>query len=259
MNETLRKYTVTTPADNKFSAMPNSTCVQMIYRISDSGMLQRVPNYSTQARSVMGIEDNTGLSSCDIDRLFRDITNEMNRRGYSGVLLNINLENMDIDKAEKLCALLSQRKILYFLPAELAQLSKDAKIILPSPVSGGSISEMIKTVTDKYTPSRTCIEIVRCCHDFEMPAYKPDGSILTKDKLHQLIDRYSPQCFFSNDLGCKYFTYRCDGKVHFVLFDAPETAVYKINLAQSLGLYGAFLLYSEWGENTNQILAQSRL
>ncbi|MBR4304305.1 MAG: hypothetical protein IKT81_03135, partial [Clostridia bacterium] len=258
MNESLKKYIVTTPADNKLPIMQYGSFVQMIYRINELGILQRIPNYSAQGRNIMGIEDRTGLNSADIDRIFRDITNEMNRRSYSGVLLNIRLDNLDIDKAEKLCSLLSQRKILHFLPVELAQLSKDAKIIVPSSVSGGSVADMIKTVTDKYTPSRTCIEIIKCCHDFEMPAYKPEGTMLTKEAMHNLMEQYSPQCFFSSDLGCKYFTYRQDGKVHFVLFDDPETAAYKINLAQSAGLFGVFLLYSEWGENINQILSNSR-
>ena len=258
MNEGLKKYIVVSPTDIKPAYIQLNNCVQMIYRINDSGILQRVPNYTTTTRNIMGIDDKTGLSSCDIDKLFRDITNEISRRNYSGVLLNIKLENLDVGKAEKLFSLLSQRKITYFLPIELAQMSKDAKIILPSSISGGSISEMIKNISDKYTPTRVCIEIIRNCHDFEMPAYKPDGYMLTREKFDALLDEYTPQCFFNADLGCKYFTYRQDGKIHFVLFDDPDTAIYKINLANSHGLHGVFLLCSEWGESMSRILSQTK-
>ena len=258
MIETLRNYIVTYASDIRSVPSNISPCVQMIYRINESGMLQRVPGYSAPMRSIMGITDDSGLQKCDPDRLCRDIISELSRRNYAGVVLDIKFGMADLDKTEKLCSSLSQRKITYFLPVELAQLSQDAKIIGPSSVSGGGITQLLNMVTEKYPPDRICLELVRSCNDFEMPAYKPDGNPLTKERLDELMSIYSAQGFFSSELGCKYFTYRDDGKVHFVLYDDAQTALFKIQTAQSARLYGVFLLYSEWYDSINQIFGRSK-
>ena len=257
MNETLRKYIVTYPSDIKTNQSHPFPCVQMIYRISESGMLQRIPSYSSQNRNIMGLSDSTGLKNCDPDRLCRDVVTEYMRRGYAGIVLNIELENTDLDKLEKICSYLSQKKIIYFLPVELAQISADAKIIVPSSISGGSISQMLKMLTDKYSPSRICMELVRTCSDFEMPSYKPDGTAISADALNELMVTHDAQSFFSSELGCKYFTYRQDGNAHFVLYDDSEMASYKIRLAQTAGFYGVFMVYSQWSDSLNIILNQN--
>ena len=256
MNETLRKYIVTYPSDIKTNQSHPFSCVQMIYRISDSGMLQRIPSYSSQNRNIMGISDNTGLKNCDSNRISRDIVAEYIRRGYAGIVLNFELENTDLDKLEKICTYMSQKKINYFLPIELAQMSADAKIIVPSSISGGSISQMLKMLTDKYPPHRICLELVKTCSDFDMPSYKPDGTSISVDRLKELMTAHDAQSFFSSELGCKYFTYRENGNAHFVLYDDSETAAYKIRLAQASGFYGVFMVYSQWSDSLNVILNQ---
>ena len=254
MSISTRKYIVTSSNEVKIPETDRYTSVQMIYRISDSGLLQRIPTYMSTQKSIMGIYDNGGLKLSDIEKLGRDIVNEINRRNYAGVILDYNIKFTDLDKCEKICSYLSQRKILYFLPVEFAQFSNDAKIIIPASVSGGSINEMIELYVKKYSNTRICLEIVRGCNEFEMPAYKPEGMHLDKEQLNKIFMTYEPQSFFSSELGCKYFTYRTNQHTHFVLYDDAETAIYKTRLAEAFNLFGVFFLESEWKDSINIIL-----
>ena len=119
------------------------TAANHIYRISENGILQRAQTFSTSKRNIMGIYDNGGLAGCDVDRLFRDILMELNRRNFNGVLFDIGENPLIFKNIEKLCSMLSHRRILHFIPVSLGFLSSEAKLIIPSTISGGAISDMI--------------------------------------------------------------------------------------------------------------------
>ncbi|MBQ4039805.1 MAG: hypothetical protein IJC91_01615 [Oscillospiraceae bacterium] len=255
MSESLRKYIVTTSSDIRASEALGFPCVHLTYRINGSGILQRVPTILSPRKNLMGIFDDNGLQNSDIDRLVKDISNELTRRNYNGVLLDIQAERGTHAQIEKLCSMLSQRKIIHYLPIEMAPLSQTAKLVIPSTVSGGSLSEMLSAYTDKYGAGRLCMEIVRGRNDFEMPSYKPEGTMLSKDGFEEILKNHDPMTFFSSHLGCKYFTYRSDEHTHFVLFDDTDTAVYKSKLAESFGFYAVFIMYAEWGEHIKKIMS----
>lgn len=254
MSESLRKYIVSGATEIKAAEASGYPCVHLIYKISQSGILQRIPTFVSPRRNLMGVYDDDGLKTCDIDKLTRDITNEINRRNYSGIVLDFQPDKTDPGQTEKLCTLLAQRKILHFLPIELAQLSNSAKIIVPTSVSGGSIHEMLMTTIEKYTSERVCIEIVRGRNDFIMPSYKPEGTFINNTDFNKIIKEHDPITFFSSQLGCKYFTYRTSDCTHFVLYDDTDTAIYKLKLSESLGIYAVFIMYSEWGESSRLIV-----
>jgi len=256
MSESLRKFIVAGAKELASAENGALPCVHLIYRIGEGGVLQRAQTFVAQKRSLMGLYDGGGLATCDTEKLCRDISSEITRRGYNGVVLDFQDCGSDCyDKIEYICLGLSQRKIQFFLPIELAGISKDGKIIVPSSVSGGSINEMLSGLCDRYTPSRLCIELIRAQNDFTMPSYKPEGAFLAYEDFQSIIAEHSPTPFFSEHLGCKYFTYRKSGETHFVLYDDTDTAVHKLKLAHQMGLYGAFLLYSEWGEDAKKILS----
>ena len=255
MNETLRKFIVTDSSDIPSSECNSASCVHLIYKINEKGVLQRAPIYSSSKRSLMGIYDYGGLSLCNTDVLIRDIMVEINRRNYLGVLLDFADDPSIYDVIQRIDYSLSQRHILHFLPVSMAQLSKDAKLIIPSSISGGSFIEMIEFYAEKYPPSRLCMEIVRSRNRFKMPSYKPEGEFLSNDDFAKLTAQFSPSMFFSSDLACKYFTYRDNDETFFVLYDDAETAVHKIRIAEKYNFFATFLLYSEWGEYTKAIVS----
>ncbi|MBR5390984.1 MAG: hypothetical protein IK141_06795, partial [Clostridia bacterium] len=103
---------------------------------------------------------------------------------------------------------------------------------------------------------RLCLDLVRACSDFSMPAYSPDGQPLTYEAFRALQETYRAQSFFSPELCAKYFTYRKDnGSAHFVLFDDADTAAAKLRAARRREIGAVFLLYSEWGAVAKDIFA----
>ena len=254
MSESLRKFVVAGVADISNAERCSSSCVQLIYRINENGNLQRAQFYASSKRGIMGIYDTGGLRCCDINKLIKDILNEYVRRNYAGILLDLN-DNVDtITQVQAICSVLSSKKVLHFIPIKMAGLSKDAKLIIPSSICGGSIDELFSSYISKYDPSRLCLEIIRNRNDFTIPSYKPEGIFLSPDDYKLLLEKYTPSSFFSEELACKYFTYRTSECAHFVLYDDPETAIYKIGLAKKYGFYATFVLYSEWGENIKAII-----
>ncbi len=254
MNESLRKFVVAGASDISHAERCSPSCVQLIYRINEKGTLQRAQLFSPSKKSIMGIYDNGGLKNSDIDKLIKDILTEYMRRNYIGILLDLTDSIDTIAQVQTICSVLSSKRILHFIPVSMAGLSKDAKLIIPSSICGGSLRDIISSYISKYQPSRLCLEIIRNRNDFTMPSYKPEGEFLSLERYKKLLEKHSPSSFFSEELACKYFTYRTLECTHFVLYDDPETAIYKINLAESYDFYAAFILYSEWGENTKAII-----
>lgn len=255
MNESLRKFIVANSSDILSSECNTAPCVHLIYKINEKGILQRARSYTSSRRNLMGIYDGGGLSLCDSDALSRDIIIEVNRRNYLGVLLDFTDDPAAYNAVQQISYYLTQKHILHFLPVSMSQLSKDAKLIIPSTISGGSFKEMIDYYLGKYPPSRICMEIIRSRNRFTMPSYKPEGEFLSNDEFDNLSHIFNPSTFFSPELACKYFTYRDNNETFFVLFDDAETAVYKMRIAEKSNFYATFMLYSEWGEYTKAILS----
>ena len=253
MSESLRKFIVANSFDTS-RCDHNLPYVHLFYRINENGTLQRAQSYSLSRKNIMGIYDGGGLSSCDIEKLIYDIITELNRKNYIGVLFDFCEDPSTIEKIGKMCSILTQKHILHFLPVSLAPLSSDAKLIIPSSISGGSFSEMISYYVEKYPSSRLCLELIRCRNKFSMPSYKPEGVFLTNEDFSSIIKNFNPSSFFSEELACKYFTYRDEDQTSFVLYDDHETAIYKIKIVEKANFYSAFILYSEWGEYSKSII-----
>ena len=144
--------------------------------------------------------------------------------------------------------------ITVFIPVAFAGCVQNAKLVVPSAISGGSFEQMLREYKEKYGADNLCLDIIRTCQDFTMPSYMPEGKNLSNEEFDTLMNEYSPSSFFSKDLCSKYFTYRCDGEYHFVIYDDASTAVSKFEIADSLGFYAAFILYSDFGDDVKYIL-----
>ncbi len=251
----MRKYVVTSASSLSSSETAGMSCVHLIYRVGNGGMLQRAQTNISSRKSLMGIYDSGGFGSAEAEKLSKDIMLELSKRNYNGVLLDFSPNGSDVLKVQRLCELLIRKNITVFMPYELSSLSNEAKIIVPMSVSGGSLKEMLESVTERIPPQRLCVEIRRSCNDFTMPSYDTDGKQINSEQLQKIMSDHSPIPYFSEVLGCKYFTYRINGESHFILFDDFDTAVYKLRLASSLNLFAAFIIYSEWGHVSKQIVS----
>ena len=230
-------------------------CVCLYYRIGETGSLQRAQLQLSARGGLMGLYEAPGLALCQPEKLARDIQTECVRRGFGGVVVDFMPPPQETFQLESLCAALQRLQVRVYLPGELAHLGgRESMVIVPAAVSGGLFSEMVEALCDKYGIQRLCLDLVRCCQDFPMPAYDPDGRRMTARELAELQEKTGAQSFFSGDLCCKYFTYRQeDGAVHFVLFDDADTAHAKLEHIRRAGVGQVFLLYSEWAKEAREL------
>lgn len=230
-------------------------CVCLYYRIGETGGLQRAQLQLSARGGLMGLYEAPGLALCQPEKLARDIQTECTRRGFGGVVIDFAPPGEEAFRLESLCAALQRLQVRVWMPEELAHLGgREAGVIAPAAVSGGLFSEMVEALCEKYGPQRLCLDLVRCCQDFPMPAYDPDGRRLTAWELAALQEKTGAQSFFSRELCCKYFTYRQeDGAVHFVLFDDGDTAHAKLEHIRRAGVGQVFLLYSEWAKEAKDL------
>ena len=252
MTGKLKTFTVAHGADLMPAAALGFPCAWLAYTIENGElrMTARTPGRG----GLMGLYTTSPLpKNDDLRRLAQAIGNAVRQRQYGGVLLDLPDSDEALTFAARLCPLLTGMGIPLFLPIELGEASRDARLILPSAISGGSFDEMLARFTGFYPPSRLCLDLIRTRHDFSMPSPDADGHLLGSCAFEELL-RNAGQSYYARELCCRYFTYRAeDGKPHFVMFDDVETARRKVELARDAGLFAVFALYAEGGREIQEI------
>ena len=249
-------FLVVTAGEEAGAARMGLPAVHLQYRIGTGGVLQRAQGNVGSRGGWMGIYDAPGLDALQPDKLARDVQAECARRGYGGAVLDIRPHGTGQEKLADLCAALRRLHVPCCVPESAAALAPESGVLCSAAVSGGSFSELLDALCDRFGAGRICLDLVRMRSDFPMPSARPDGQPLTEDELAALRSRYHGDGFFSPELCAKYFTYRKEnGSAHFVLFDDGDTAVQKVRAAREKGIGSVFLLYSEWGGEAKEIFA----
>ncbi|MBQ4578179.1 MAG: hypothetical protein IJA84_03855 [Clostridia bacterium] len=257
MAEKTRGFLVSAAPDARAAEGLGLPCVCLYYRIGESGTLQRAQVSLTGRGGLMGVFEGAGLIAAQPEKLARDMQAECARRGFSGVVLDfVPEEEAALSALERLCAGLRRLQVPVWVPEALADRAGEGSLVIaPAAVSGGSFSDLLDALAERYGSERLCLDLVRCCSDFPMPSPDPDGTPLSPAAFRELQEQYRPQSFFSPQLCCKYFTYRKpDGSAHFVLFDDLHTAGQKLAAIRERGIGFVFLLYSEWGAEAKTLL-----
>ncbi len=260
MGDKIRSFLVATAEDQKNAAELHMPSCYLFYCIGEGGVLRRRGLPASARGGIMGIFDDgsTDWQSVDAGRLARDIVGECARRSYGGVLLDFQESVGALETVRRIAPALTAKRLVHFVPLGLAEASDQGKIIVPSGISGGSFSDMLRQYTVRYPPERLCLELVRVCSDFVMPSYTAEGRPLSAAEFREILERESPQSYFSAELCAKYFTYQDrERQVHFLLYDDPSTAAQKIRAAARQGYFAAFLLYRDWGGAAGDIAAEA--
>ncbi len=257
MSGQIHTYLVTTAQDAKAAEGLGVACAYLYYRVGEAGLLQRAQLPITAKGGMMGVYDGGGLHRADPQALAQSIVLECKRRGYHGVILDIEGETGLYQLMQQLSAHLAERGIVHVVPLSMAHAAPHAKILIPSAISGGSFVEMLQSFSARFGASNLCLELVRSCNDFVMPSFSPQGVALSPTDFSDILRKHSPIPYFSREMCSKYFTYRTDGQAHFVLFDDAATAAQKIVLAREHGFFAAFALYSDWGAEGRDIVAHA--
>ena len=170
-------------------------------------------------------------------------------RGFDGVVLAFSRTSPALHAAAAaLSGRLRRQGGQLYLPESFAADSDWARILIPTNISGGSLSARLQEVIGHYGHERICLDIERVRIDFCLPTDQGHGKKLTARELYALIQKQNPESYFSQDLCAYYFTYQDDLGSHFVLYDDAGSIRKKIFLAQKLGIDHAMLLYPEVGD-----------
>lgn len=255
MNNT-KVFLFASPNDSSSIAKITRNCSFFCYYINKNGMLAHHHIQNGYMNPFMclsdyGIED---FNALDSSKIAKDAVLECQHRRYSGIFLDFEKPSA-LNLLKTIYQYALRTRLALFVPLAFAHAAPKAKFVVPSAISGGNFKQRLQELKAKYGAENLCLDIVRCCHDFTMPSYMPDGKSLSAKEFDCLIKKYSPETYFSKDLCSKYFTYRNEnGECHFVIFDDISTAISKLEMASSLGFFAAFILYSDFRDDIKDII-----
>lgn len=181
------------------------------------------------------------------EALCREILQECNLRGYSGVLADFEGQTAQdrLNLLEKLCSVLSRSNRRLFLPEPYALQIPGSTAVICTAISGGTFQQRLEDAVRRFGRGQVALDIQRLAMDFRLPAPSGSGAPLEPAALQALLRDMDPATFYSRDLCARYFTYAHEGATHFVLYDDVETIRQKIRTGHEMGLCAAFLMYPE--------------
>jgi len=180
------------------------------------------------------------------DTLAAEVIRECIHRGFDGVVLAFQRKTPQLHAAAAVLAgRLRRQGGEFYLPEPYADDSDWARILIPTAISGGSLTARLEEVVGYYGAERICLDIERLRMDFCLPVEGGGGQKLSAKEFYTLTRAQNPESYFSQDLSAYYFTYQDESGSHFVLYDDAGSIRKKIFLAQKLGISHAMLFYPE--------------
>lgn len=238
----MKAYVVSAPDTSS-----SYTSVYMEYRIGNGFHLYRTERSLAIRSGIMGID----CTRCDdegkLAPLIGEITKECTLHNFSGVILEIsqNPSSLFCNLTQELDRSLTQDGKLLFVRENVAKFTEHAKILVGTALSGGTFSRHLQEHVSSFGSERIALDVERMRMDFTLPARNGAGVPLSDHEFDELHRRYRTTSFFSNDLCTYYFTYRKNGKSHFVLYDNAYSIKRKIAAARKFGIDRFFFYYPE--------------
>lgn len=231
----------------------------MAYRVGPGAHLLRA-NIPINLRGGLMVVDGSGFDGRgDPGPFCQQVIRECSARGFDGVILDFEGRPNPLlgQIAGRLGSLLSRRSWPLYVTEEYAGSSDQARVIIPSALSGGSLAQRLSEAVERYGAERVALGVQRAAEDFTLPAPSGSGVPLTREELSRRIQSRGAAVFFSDELCAHYFTYmsRQNG-AHFVLFDNAGSIRKKLQIARSLGLCACILAWPEVEDILDQILTQ---
>lgn len=214
----------------------------LAYRLSPNLSLLRLRGAQNLRGGLMVISDCTADPRGVPERFCLEVLQECTYRGYRGVILDFERTLPLLTQlVRRLGEVLSRRGITLFVPEPYAPHAPNAKVLIPSALSGGSLTQRLETAVQCFGPGRVVLAVEQAAEDFILPAPEGCGRSLSAEELEQLKAELRPHTFFSQPLCARYFTYRRGEEFHFVLFDDLHTLCQKTHTARCAGIH-QFLL-----------------
>jgi len=218
----------------------------MAYRIGEGFHLYRSAVPLSMRGGVMVVADGGYTGDGDTSVLTGEIMREYGNRGFEGILLDFGAPSPSLHAAASMLSMrLGRVGGTLYLPERYAQDSDWCKVLIPTALSGGSLSARLREAASFYGAQRIALEIERVRMDFRLPAYDGEGTRLTAEAFARLTALHKQQAYFSQELCAYYFTFKDKDGSHFVVYDDAGSIRKKLYLAERLDIKDAVLLYPE--------------
>lgn len=258
MPDTMKLILTTLPEGARQAAAFNLPVGLMAYRVGPGARLLRA-NMPIAARGALMVVDGTGCDSQGEPVAFcQDVLRECGARGFSGVILDFEEEKVPLLEkiANRLEGQLARRGWPLYVTEGYAACTQNAVVIVPSALSGGSLSKRLEEAVERWGRERVALGVQRAAEDFTLPSPTGSGTPLTRAQLKQCMEEREPAVFFSGELCAHYFTYTTrQGGAHFVLFDDAGSIRKKLAMARAMGLPAALLAWPEVDDILGDILS----
>ena len=257
MDETI-KIILAAPPENIAAALETGCAVAyMVYRIGRGYHLYRAQGSEYLKNGMMVVDTDGYVGGGPSSALVTEILGECGKCGFDGIVLDTGGKTTAQVAAltSYLASAAAERGLTLFVPEALADASARAVVLLPTALSGGSLSDHISDALTKYGAGRVALEIERVRMDFSLPAVTGAGKELTAEELQSLVDQHRAQSFLSKELCAYYFTYRDKKGTRFVLYDNAASIRRKLSVASKLGIGNAFMFYPHVADILDKILA----
>ncbi|MDD6160521.1 MAG: hypothetical protein PUB51_05255 [Oscillospiraceae bacterium] len=250
---------IATPAGCALPSKPAGLIpVRMAYRLGPGPSLLALPMEEGSGGGLMLLDRGEGGEFADPLPCCRQITAECRRRDYRGVLCDFD-RPPDPGTGQFLSLLAEhcgKEGLSLLLPESCAPFAPEAQVLIPSPVTSGSLERRVRNALQRYGANRAVLAVQWLREDLTLPM-SGRGKPLTAQALETQMRQLQPATFFDRGLCTNYYTYMTPGgQAHFVLFDTPRSIRAKLALARRLELSAVLLALPEvgghWGDIFNE-------
>lgn len=241
----MSQFLALTPSELPRCRAVRAPRVHIAYALGDGGHLMRSELPRGVQGGLMGLGDRCAGPLPDLDALCRVLLRECAVRRFGGIVADFEGSVRDDRLAllSRLAALLRQNGRRLYVPEDYAV--PEASVLICTALSGGTLRERLSDAAARYGAQRVALDCQRLAMDFLLPCRSGEGSPLTREELAALRESSGAAVFFSEELCANYFSFRRDGKMHFVLFDTAETLKRKLRLGRERGMETAFFMLPE--------------
>lgn len=216
----------------------DATPAHLAYRIGRGPHLFRSGGTAPLRGGVMVLDDQgfDGLGSAEA--LCQEVGQECLARGFSGAVLDFEARLPPLERiAQQLGELFARRNWTLYVPEAYARCAPQARVMIPSALSGGSLVLRLEEAGERYGRDRVALALEKTAEDFFLPSPTGSGVPLTRQELEEQLTRMKPSVFFSRELCARYYTYMSrETGAHFVLFDDDDTLCRKVEVARKAGV-----------------------
>ena len=223
------------------------TPAHLAYRIGKGSRLLRAGCSSPPKGGLMVVDDQDFDGSGPVAHFCQEMIQECQVRNFSGAVLDFEKRSPPLEQtAARLDDLFSRRGFSLFVPEGYGSCAPQAKVMISSALSGGSLSFRLEECMERFGRDRVVLALEKVAEDFILPSPSGKGTPLTQTDLREKINCIHPAVFFSPELCARYFTYMGhESGAHFVLFDDGDTLRRKMEVARQLGINTFFAPWAE--------------